>query len=163
MAKRDASGKFTAKVTYSPNIEAYMKFVGGGIADALKAIGENIANEIDEGWPATGQKRNPRTGRLMKGKAPGPLGGPPAVQSGTLRRSVGYDVVYRAGGGEDNIVLRVGSKPIRYAIAHELGVGPAYAGTNKDRAYITPVVNDWIKSDRIMDGLLDYLRALMKN
>jgi len=160
--KRDADGKFTAKVTYTPKIEAYIKFVGGGIRDALDIIGYEIENEIMDSFPATGQRRSPKTGRMMKGKKPSKLGKPPAVQSGDLKRSVGHDVVYRAGAGKDEILLRVGTQPIKYAIAHELGVGPAYKGGG-NRAFISPVVNEWIDSGSLENELFDFLAELMKD
>jgi hypothetical protein len=96
--------------------KAYTKFVEKGIGMGLRRGGIEMEKDIKKSMskkypPKAGWKRSKR-----QKYPPSTPFNPPAVQTGALRASIGSQVVYRAGGKTDQIVLRVGTEDIKYAI-----------------------------------------------
>lgn len=178
-AKRDASGRFiagsgkgklrvTTKVTVVSHANRFIKFVEKGLAAALEKVGEEMVIEIQDSMV---HPKGP----------PAPPGDPPAVQTGNLRSSIDQEVVYRAGGGKDQIVLRVGSQKVPYAIIHEKGgtfarpvklhrsKGKSTRGqfrkrtmTFPKRPYIQPVFDNWLKNDKVMPVIREFYDKMLK-
>ena len=128
MAKK---AKIEVSVEIFDATKAYVKFVEKGLAMGLRRGGIEMERDI---------KKSMKKGKVFKktvkkkkvsrrsGAIHGSLlressdpGDPPAVQTGALRASIGSQVVYRAGGNTDQIVLRVGSENIKYAVWLEKG------------------------------------------
>ena len=178
--KRNAAGQFVAgsgkskvkvrtKVTVVSHANRYIKFVEKGLAAALEKVGEEMVIEIQDSM-------------IHPKGPPAPAGDPPAVQTGNLRSSIDQEVVYRAGGGKDQIVLKVGSQKVPYAIIHEKGGTFAIKrkkmrsqhalkygkGILKDtvtfpkRPYIQPVFDDWLKNDKVMPVIREFYDKMLK-
>tara|TARA_R110000824_G_scaffold3817_2_gene18216 strand:+ start:787 stop:1299 length:513 start_codon:yes stop_codon:yes gene_type:complete len=114
-----AKSKIKVSVEIYDMTKAYVKFVEKGIGMGLRRGGiemeRDIKKRMKKGKAIRVRGKGGKFSKSTKREASKP-GDPPAVQQGPLRASIGSEVVYRAGGKTDQIVLRVGTENIKYAL-----------------------------------------------
>lgn len=108
MAKKP---KVTVNVEVFDATKAYAKFLEKGIAFGLRRSGIKWEREIRKSMTkGKAVRRRGEGGKYAKStrRETSNAGEPPAVQTGALRETIRSAVVFRAGAGVDQMVLKVG-------------------------------------------------------
>lgn len=133
-----AKSKIKVSVEIYDMTKAYVKFVEKGIGMGLRRGGIEMEKDIKKGMKkGKAIRTRGKGGKFSKStrRETSKPGEPPAVQTGALRASIGSEVVYRAGGKTDEIVLRVGTENIKYAYWLDQGTDD---GTLQPRPFVGP-------------------------